>query len=181
VNLLLAKIRGEESTNQLRKKGLVVGKNFRRGRNVVIDSAHCWLIHIGDNVTLEDGAHILSHDATPQKQFGYTKLALVEIGDGVTVGARALIMPGVKIGSGASIQPGSVVARDVPDNTIVAGNPARKIGERSSLKQQYEAEIANGIVRSTSSLKTLAEKETFAKTLLAEHAIGFIGEHHGKF
>lgn len=51
----------------------------------------------------------------------------VRIGDRVWLGEQACILPGVTIGEGAIIGAGSVVTRDVPANTIVAGNPARVI------------------------------------------------------
>ena len=54
--------------------------------------------------------------------------APVIIGDHVLVGARAMILKGVTIGDGAIVGAGSVVSRDVPPNTIVAGNPARPVG-----------------------------------------------------
>jgi acetyltransferase-like isoleucine patch superfamily enzyme len=53
------------------------------------------------------------------------------IEDHVWIGARAIISPGVRIGEGAVIGAGSVVTRDVEPYTIVAGNPARFIKERS--------------------------------------------------
>lgn len=49
----------------------------------------------------------------------------VTIGDNVWVGTRAIILPGVSIGDGAVVGAGSVVTRDVPPRTVVAGNPAR--------------------------------------------------------
>jgi lipopolysaccharide O-acetyltransferase len=49
----------------------------------------------------------------------------VFIGDRVWIGEQACILPGVKIGEGAIVGAGSVVTRDVPANSIVAGNPAR--------------------------------------------------------
>jgi len=53
------------------------------------------------------------------------------IGDHVWIGARALILPGVTIGDGAVVGAGAVVTRDVPPSAIVAGNPARRIGDRA--------------------------------------------------
>jgi maltose O-acetyltransferase len=51
----------------------------------------------------------------------------VEIGDDVWVGGGAIILPGVRIGSRAVIGAGSVVTRDVPEQTFAAGNPCRVI------------------------------------------------------
>lgn len=55
----------------------------------------------------------------------------IEICNDVFVGTRALILPGVKIGVGAVVGAGSVVSKSVEPWQIVAGNPARRIGERS--------------------------------------------------
>lgn len=52
--------------------------------------------------------------------------------DYVWIGARATIMPGVTIGRGAVIATGAVVTKDVPEMAIVAGIPARVIGQRRS-------------------------------------------------
>ncbi|MDV6236206.1 CatB-related O-acetyltransferase [Leptospira ellisii] len=58
------------------------------------------------------------------------------VGNDVWIGTNTVILPGVKIGDGAIIGAYSVVARDVPDYTIVAGNPARIIRERFSQEVQ---------------------------------------------
>jgi len=53
-------------------------------------------------------------------------------------GGNVTILPGVTIGSGVTIGAGSVVVKDVPDNVVVAGNPARiikRIGEKKKCKQ----------------------------------------------
>ena len=54
----------------------------------------------------------------------------ITIGKNAFIGARAMILPGVCIGDQAIVGAMSVVAKDVPDHQIVAGNPAKKIGER---------------------------------------------------
>lgn len=53
-----------------------------------------------------------------------------ELGDNVFVGRRAIILAGVTIGSNVIAGARAVVSRDVPDGTVVAGNPARRIGIR---------------------------------------------------
>ena len=55
----------------------------------------------------------------------------ITIGKNAFIGARAMILPGVSIGNQAIVGAMSVVSKDVPDHQIVAGNPAKKIGERA--------------------------------------------------
>jgi putative colanic acid biosynthesis acetyltransferase WcaF len=54
----------------------------------------------------------------------------ITIGKNSFIGARAMILPGVSIGNQAIVGAMSVVSKDVPDHQVVAGNPAKKIGER---------------------------------------------------
>ena len=56
--------------------------------------------------------------------------APIKIGENSFIGARAMILPGIIIGDQAIVGAMSVVSKDVPDHQIVAGNPAKKIGER---------------------------------------------------
>jgi maltose O-acetyltransferase len=51
----------------------------------------------------------------------------ITIGQNVRIGAHSIILPGIKIGNGSSVGAGSVVTKDVPENTIYAGNPAKLI------------------------------------------------------
>ncbi|MFZ9065568.1 MAG: acyltransferase, partial [bacterium] len=55
----------------------------------------------------------------------------ITVGKNAFIGARAMILPGVCIGEGVIVGSMSVVSKDVPDHQIVAGNPAKKIGERA--------------------------------------------------
>lgn len=115
------------STPSLIKNGLKVGKNFNRQEDCIIDVSHCWLITIGDNVTLAPRVHILAHDASTKRYTGYSKIGLVRIGNNVFIGAGSIILPNVRIGNNVIIGAGSVVTRDIPDNSVAAGNPAKVI------------------------------------------------------
>ena len=86
VDKIKAKIRGTIDLDKLKKDGLIFGKNFDTQYGVIIDPGHCWLIEIGDNVTLAPRVHILAHDASMKKFLGYTKIAPVKIGNNVFVG-----------------------------------------------------------------------------------------------
>ena len=123
----LYRLRGEVTTEDLIKLGLKVGKDFRRNEHCIIDQSHCWLIEIGDNVTLAPRVHILAHDASMWHECGYTKIAPVHIGNNVFIGAGSIILPGVNIGDDTIIEAGSVVTHDIESNSVVAGNPAQKI------------------------------------------------------
>ena len=56
----------------------------------------------------------------------------ITIGKNAFIGARAMILPGVSIGDHAIVGAMSVVSKDVPDHQIVAGNPAKKIAEKTT-------------------------------------------------
>lgn len=59
----------------------------------------------------------------------------IEVGDNVMIGSQTIIMPGKKIGSYVIIAAGSVITKDVPDGTVVGGNPAKIIGDHYELAQ----------------------------------------------
>ena len=124
---LLAHLRGEQDIDKLIKRGLVVGKNFKCMGEVIIDPSHCWHIRIGDNVTLAPRVHILAHDAASKLFLNYTRVANVSIGNNVFVGAGSIVLPGVSVGDNVVIGAGSVVSKDIPDNVVAFGNPARVV------------------------------------------------------
>ena len=129
----------EISLNEHISRGMKVGSNCSIMDGSTFDYGHCNLIEIGNNVTIAPQAYLLAHDASTKKILGYTKIGLIVIKDNVFIGARALIMPGVTIGENSIVAAGSVVTKDVPENTIVAGNPAKVIMtiEEYKIKQSF--------------------------------------------
>ena len=123
----LYRLRGEVPTEELISMGMKVGKNFSRLNGVILDPSHCWLIEIGDNVTLAPRVHILCHDASTKQFLGYTKIGRVTVGNNVFIGAESVVLPGVTIGDNVIIGANSTVTHDVPSDTVVAGSPARVI------------------------------------------------------
>ena len=124
---LLYRIRGEYTTERLIKRGMKVGKNFKRLQGVILDPAHCFLISIGDNVTIAPRVHILAHDASTCYSLGYAKIGKVKIGNNVFIGAESIILPNVKIGNNVIIGAGTIVTKSIENNSVVVGNPARYI------------------------------------------------------
>jgi len=78
-------------------------------------------IHVGAETYVAFEAAILSHEMI-RAMYVHTR-----IGKRCFIGARSIIMPGVVIGDGCVVAAGSVVTKDVPAGSIVAGNPARII------------------------------------------------------
>lgn len=108
------------------------GKNITIGKSVFINSS-CHFqdqggIVIGDYTQIGHNVILatLNHDLTPEHR-GTTIPALIVIGENVWIGAHATVIPGVTIGNNAVIAAGAVVTKDVPENTVVGGNPARII------------------------------------------------------
>ncbi len=108
------------------------GKNIHLGRNVFIN-AGCKFqdqggIYIGDDVLIGHNVVMatLNHDENPANRANLIA-SPIKIGDKVWIGSNVTILPGVTIGDGAIIAAGAVVTKDVEENSIVGGVPAKLI------------------------------------------------------
>ncbi|MCI6059618.1 MAG: acyltransferase [Dorea sp.] len=131
------RLRGEYTTEKLVSMGMTVGNNFKRLNGVILDPGHCWLIEIGDNVTMAPRVHILCHDASTKPFLNYTKIGRVSIGNNVFIGAGSVVLPGIEIGNNVIIGANSTITHDIPDNSVVVGSPAKVI---STLDKYLEKE-----------------------------------------
>ena len=108
------------------------GRLITIGKNVFINHACSFLdmgsITIGDNVLIGPKVNLVSenHPIDPSQRNSLIGKPIV-IKNNAWIGASATILPGITIGENSIVGAGSIVTKDVPDNTIVAGNPAKKI------------------------------------------------------
>ncbi len=108
------------------------GKNISIGRNVFINSGCCFQdqggITISDNVLIGHNVVLatLNHDMNPDKRGGMFP-SPIRIEKNVWIGSNSTILPGVIIRKNAVVAAGAVVTKDVPENTVVGGVPARII------------------------------------------------------
>jgi len=101
------------------------------GNPIGMFSTEPWCITLGNHVHItrevlfitHDGGTLLFRNKVPDLEI----TALIEVGDNVYIGVRSIIMPGVKIGNNCIIAAGSVVTKDVPENSVVGGVPAKFI------------------------------------------------------
>lgn len=108
------------------------GINIKLGKNVFINSGCCFQDHAG--IEIGDGTLIghqvviatLNHAQDPLSRADMFPKP-VKIGKNVWIGAHATILPGVTIGDNAIIAAGAVVTKDVENNVVVGGVPAKKI------------------------------------------------------
>lgn len=105
-----------------------IGENFFANFNfTVLDEAevrigdHCF---IGPNVSIYTACHPID---PAERNTGVEWAEPVTIGDNVWIGGSVTICPGVKIGNNVVIGAGSTVVKDIPDNVVAVGNPARII------------------------------------------------------
>lgn len=90
-----------------------------------------WAITLGNHVHITDGVRFVNHDGGTlifRDQIPDLEITKkISVGNYVYIGIQTLIMPGVKIGNRCIIGAGAIVTRDIPDNSVAVGVPARVI------------------------------------------------------
>ncbi len=133
------------------RENSIIGDDTLIGSNTIIDGD----VEIKNRVNIQSGVYIppkvviedsvfigprvvFTNDKYPPSK----RLVKTLVGEGAVIGANSTIIAGIKIGRRSVIAAGSVVTKDVPDEVVVAGNPARIIMSRDEYeekKRKYEA------------------------------------------
>lgn len=129
----------------------VEGKPVFIAPTAFFDSGDYSLITIHAGCVISGYVRLMTHDYSISRvavakgwdvKREFRLMKKIEIGKNAFIGTRSIIMPGVKIGENAIVGAGSVVTKDVDANTIVAGNPARKI---STIDEYWDKIIRTGV------------------------------------
>lgn len=99
--------------------------------------AEPYLITVGDNVEITNNVRFYNHGAAwllRDIDANFDLFGKIIIGNNVYIGEMSLILPGVTIGDNVLIAAGAVVTKNVPDNVIIGGNPAKIIGDFNDFK-----------------------------------------------
>lgn len=126
-----------------KRSGVQRGCRFLNGRKIFLGERNvinfgCLLdgrkfsIKIGNNVAVGPEATILTLGHDPRSATFEDRGGDVAIGDRAWICYRAIILPGVEIGEGAVVGAGAVVSKNVDPYTIVVGNPAKPVGQRTT-------------------------------------------------
>ncbi len=124
-----------------RTEGMSIGKNTHIFSK--ISTSEPYLIKIGDNVTISTNVTILTHDASigaiGDRNVASDLCGKIIVGDNCFLGSGAIILPGVSIANKVIVAAGSVVTKSIKESgSIVAGNPAKKIGGVNEFKHKYK-------------------------------------------
>ena len=109
---------------------VLIENDVKIGNNVTVKSG----VQLWDGITIEDEVFIgpnvtFTNDLFPRSKNPDWELTRTVVRKGASIGANATILAGITIGENAMIGAGSVVTKDVPAWTVVAGNPAKVIKE----------------------------------------------------
>lgn len=133
---MIAERNGWKKAEYLKKKGVFhhIGEHCFYQSNIL--PAEPFLVSLHNNVAVSAGVRLITHSAA-HAVYNYQentdeyicRHGKIEIHDNVYIGADVIINMGVTIGSNVIIAAGAIVTHDIPDNSVVAGVPAKVIGK----------------------------------------------------
>lgn len=122
------------------RAGMTLGNNVTITPGVRFDPPHSFLTSIGNNCIIAPDVRFINHDASLYGFTHFARLGTITILENCFIGAGSILLPSIIIGPNAIIAAGSVVTRDVPPDSVVAGNPAKFI---KTLKEYIDENTFN--------------------------------------
>jgi serine acetyltransferase len=128
-----------------RSKGVTIGARVDLyGAGLFTFGSEPYLVTVGDDVTISHEVDFITHDGglrvVRDEHPGAFHYGPITVEDGAFIGAHAVLLPGVTVGAGAVVGAGSVVTRDVPPRTVVAGVPAKVVKSVDDYGRAKQAE-----------------------------------------
>ena len=132
-----------------RSVGVTIGRKCEI-RGSVNFGSESYLIKLGEHVRINSGVQLITHDGGAWVLREYSKIpnreniTLVKriiIGNNVHIGSNAMIMPGVTVGNNCIVGCGAIVTRDIPDNSVAVGVPARVIETIDEYFEKHKGEF----------------------------------------
>ena len=128
-----------------RKLGVRIGDNCQILANPLKTfGTEPWLIKIGNHVDITSGVKFVTHEGgiwcargIEDKYKMLDSFAPIIVGNNVLIGLDSLIMPGIRIGNNVIIAAHSVVTKNIPDNTVVAGVPAKPVSTMEKFLEKF--------------------------------------------
>lgn len=126
----------------------ILGVNFPRGEVHIYGRVEWqtepWIITLGKNVHITDGVKFITHDGSTLIYRQYTPdleiTKPIKVGNDVFIGNNTIILPGVTIGNNVVVGAGAVVSRDIPDNSLAVGIPARVVKTSDEFYAKLQSE-----------------------------------------
>lgn len=157
----------ESRKKYLENLGAKIGKGTRL--NCVVDGfgSEPYLVTVGEKCVIAAHVNFITHDGAVNvlNNLNYFKeksdiIAPINVGNNVYIGMGAYIMPGVNIGNNVIIGANAVVTRDIPDNSVAVGMPAKVI---KNIDKYYNDAIKKGNVYPTKGMTYSEKKDYFMK------------------
>lgn len=153
----------KDGVKAARLLGVKIGNDCRLIRCTF--SSEPYLVEIGNHVSAtrthfetHDGGVWVFRDEHPE----WDKILPVKVGNNVYLGEGCIILPGITIGNNVIVGARSIVTKDIPDNSVAAGCPARVIKSIDEYKNKVKNEVKN------TKLLTSEEKEYYYKKLYSK-------------
>ena len=154
----------------LREKGAIIGDGTRLNCKVDAFDTEPYLISVGERCLFATDVNFFTHDGGVSviNNLNYfngkrmDKMARIKIGDNVYIGRGATICMGVTIGNNCIIGAGAIVTKDIPDNSVAVGVPAKRI---KSIDEYYNASLEKGMFYESLGMPPEEKREYLSKNV----------------